>query len=71
LTGPRRSRKFAAAGLQHVPSVDQPGQHVAYRLVTQLIAQFHVRYRQADLLGANKPQLALLRVRFFVRFFAV
>jgi hypothetical protein len=71
LTGPRRAWKFAAAGHQHVPPVEQPGQHVPDRPVAQLIAQFDIRYRQADLLGANKPQPALLRVRFFARFFAV
>jgi hypothetical protein len=35
-----------------------------------LIAQFDIGYRQADLLGANKPQPALLRDRLLAQLFA-
>jgi hypothetical protein len=68
LPGARGSRKFAAAGLQHVAPVVEAGQRVAYRLVAQLIAQFDVRDRQADLFGANKAQTALLGDRCLVIF---
>jgi len=65
-SGARGSRKFAAAGLQHVAPVKKAGQRVADRLVAQLIAQFDVCDCEADLFGADKPQTALLGDRRFV-----
>ncbi len=50
--------KLAAQHLHEVATVEQAGQHVLGRLITQFIAQTHVGDGQADVLGALDGEAA-------------
>src|SRR6185436_13233664 len=58
LLSPRRARELPPARFHHVAPIEHAGQRIAYRLIAQLITQFHVGDGQTDLLCTNEAQPA-------------